>query len=64
MTLASGPESLTYSGVSFLGKGTTFYSWLEVPFTATTSEISKAYRKKSLQLQYVAFLLVPTRIDS
>ncbi|KAI0335445.1 DnaJ-domain-containing protein [Cubamyces sp. BRFM 1775] len=32
------------------GKGTTFYSWLEVPSTASTSEISKAYRKKSLQL--------------
>ncbi|KAI0661004.1 DnaJ-domain-containing protein [Cubamyces menziesii] len=32
------------------GKGTTFYSWLEVPPTASTSEISKAYRKKSLQL--------------
>ncbi|KAI9063266.1 DnaJ-domain-containing protein [Trametes sanguinea] len=32
------------------GKGTTFYSWLDIPSTATTSEISKAYRKKSLQL--------------
>ena len=35
------------------GKGTTFYSWLDVPSTATTAEISKAYRKKSIQLQYV-----------
>ncbi|KAI0349414.1 DnaJ-domain-containing protein [Trametes cingulata] len=32
------------------GKGTTFYSWLEVSPSASTSEISKAYRKKSLQL--------------
>jgi len=32
------------------GKGTTFYSWLDVPSTATTSEISKSYRKKSIQL--------------
>jgi curved DNA-binding protein CbpA len=32
------------------GKGTTFYSWLDVPFTATTSEIAKAYRKLSMQL--------------
>ena len=35
------------------GKGTTFYSWLDVSSTATTVEISKAYRKKSIQLQYV-----------
>ena len=35
------------------GKGTTFYSWLDVSSTATTAEISKAYRKKSIQLQYV-----------
>ncbi|EIW61980.1 DnaJ-domain-containing protein [Trametes versicolor FP-101664 SS1] len=32
------------------GKGTTFYSWLNIPPTATTNEVSKAYRKKSLQL--------------
>ncbi|OCH94127.1 DnaJ-domain-containing protein [Obba rivulosa] len=32
------------------GKGTTFYSWLGVPSTASTSEIAKAYRKKSIQL--------------
>ncbi|KAJ6539429.1 DnaJ domain-containing protein [Mycena capillaripes] len=32
------------------GKDTTFYSWLDVPFTATTQEIAKAYRKKSMQL--------------
>ncbi|KAG6873763.1 hypothetical protein C0995_011582 [Termitomyces sp. Mi166 len=32
------------------GKGTTFYSWLNVPSTASTSEISKAYRKMSMQL--------------
>jgi len=35
------------------GKGTTFYSFLEVPFTAATNEIVKAYRKKSVLLQYV-----------
>jgi DnaJ-class molecular chaperone len=33
------------------GRGTTFYSWLEVPSTASTTEIAKAYRKKSMQLQ-------------
>ncbi|KAG5639284.1 hypothetical protein H0H81_004945 [Sphagnurus paluster] len=32
------------------GKGTTFYSWLAVPPTASTAEISKAYRKMSMQL--------------
>jgi len=32
------------------GKGTTFYSWLDVPSTATTPEIARAYRKKSVQL--------------
>ena len=42
--------------LSFTGKGTTFYSWLDVPHTASTSEISKAYRKKSLQLQCVLVL--------
>lgn len=35
------------------GKATTFYSWLEVPSTASTAEIAKAYRKKSMQLQSV-----------
>jgi hypothetical protein len=34
------------------GKGTTFYSWLGVPSTASTADIGKAYRKKSMQLQY------------
>ncbi|KAL0949479.1 hypothetical protein HGRIS_009532 [Hohenbuehelia grisea] len=32
------------------GKGTTFYSWLDVPSTATTPEIARAYRKLSMQL--------------
>ncbi|KAH6914842.1 hypothetical protein BKA70DRAFT_1257188 [Coprinopsis sp. MPI-PUGE-AT-0042] len=32
------------------GKGTTFYSWLDVPSTASTSDIAKAYRKKSMLL--------------
>ncbi|KAL5530671.1 hypothetical protein ACEPAF_6929 [Sanghuangporus sanghuang] len=32
------------------GKGTTFYSWLNVPPTATSQEISRAYKKKSIQL--------------
>ncbi|KAJ8587437.1 DnaJ-domain-containing protein [Rhizopogon salebrosus TDB-379] len=32
------------------GKGTDFYSWLDVPSTATPAQINKAYRKKSLQL--------------
>lgn len=33
------------------GKGTTFYSWLDIPPTATLAETNKAYRKKSMQLQ-------------
>ncbi|KAG9005762.1 hypothetical protein FRB94_001328 [Tulasnella sp. JGI-2019a] len=32
------------------GPGTTFYSWLEISSKATSSDISKAYRKKSLAL--------------
>ncbi|KZW04216.1 hypothetical protein EXIGLDRAFT_758512 [Exidia glandulosa HHB12029] len=32
------------------GKGTTFYSWLDVTSTATNNEIAKAYRKKSLEM--------------
>ncbi|TRM67735.1 DnaJ-domain-containing protein [Schizophyllum amplum] len=32
------------------GRGTTFYSWLGVPSTATTGEIAKAYRKLSMRL--------------
>ncbi|KAI0318707.1 DnaJ-domain-containing protein [Amylostereum chailletii] len=32
------------------GKGTTFYSWLDVPSSASTAEIGRAYRKKSMQL--------------
>ncbi|TCD69660.1 hypothetical protein EIP91_006677 [Steccherinum ochraceum] len=32
------------------GKGTSFYSWLDVSPSATTSEIAKAYRKKSMVL--------------
>ncbi|KAI0053576.1 DnaJ-domain-containing protein [Auriscalpium vulgare] len=32
------------------GKGTTFYSWIDVPPTATTAEIARAYRKKSMVL--------------
>ncbi|KAK7470550.1 hypothetical protein VKT23_001975 [Stygiomarasmius scandens] len=32
------------------GKGTTFYSWLDVPSTASTNEISRAYRKMSMQM--------------
>ncbi|EGO01878.1 hypothetical protein SERLA73DRAFT_177452 [Serpula lacrymans var. lacrymans S7.3] len=32
------------------GKGTTFYSWLDIPSTATLAQINKAYRKKSILL--------------
>ncbi|KAL0088221.1 DnaJ domain-containing protein, partial [Phycomyces blakesleeanus] len=32
------------------GKGVTFYSWLDIPATATAPEIGKAYRKLSFQL--------------
>lgn len=39
--------------VAYPGKGTTFYSWLDVPSTASTPEIARAYRKKSVQLQCV-----------
>lgn len=40
------------------GKGTNFYSWLDVPSTATTAEIAKAYRKKSMLLQCVLALSI------
>lgn len=33
-----------------LGKGTTFYSWLDLAPSAGASQITKAYRKKSLEL--------------
>ncbi|KAH9006809.1 DnaJ-domain-containing protein [Lactarius hatsudake] len=32
------------------GKGTTFYSWLDVPSSASVAEIGRAYRKKSMLL--------------
>ncbi|KAI0796690.1 DnaJ-domain-containing protein [Abortiporus biennis] len=32
------------------GKGTNFYSWLDIPSTATMAEIARAYRKKSVQI--------------
>jgi curved DNA-binding protein CbpA len=32
------------------GKGTTFYSWLEVPSSASIAEIGRAFRKKSMLL--------------
>jgi len=32
------------------GKGTTFYSFIGVPSTATLAQINKAYRKKSMEL--------------
>ncbi|KZT62992.1 DnaJ-domain-containing protein, partial [Calocera cornea HHB12733] len=32
------------------GKGTTFYSWLDVSPTASSADIGRAYRKKSLEL--------------
>ena len=38
------------------GKGTTFYSWLAVSHTASTADIAKAYRKKSMLLQCVSLL--------
>ena len=41
------------------GKGTTFYSWLEVSSTASTNDIAKAYRKKSMLLQSVFLLYAP-----
>ena len=45
------------------GKGTSFYSWLEVSPSATTQEIARAYRKKSIQLQYVAHHLALDPFD-
>lgn len=39
------------------GKGTTFYSFLNVPPTATTNEIAKAYKQKSKVLQCVSVFL-------
>lgn len=40
------------------GKGTTFYSWLDVSPTASTNEIARAYRKLSMQLQCVLTPLI------
>jgi hypothetical protein len=37
------------------GKGTTFYSWLDVPATASVADIARAYRKLSVKIQYVTF---------
>lgn len=39
-----------------VGKGTTFYSWLDVPPSASTAEIGRAYRKKSMLLQCISYL--------
>jgi len=36
------------------GKGVDFYNHLNIEPSATTSELNKAYRKKSLELQYVS----------
>lgn len=36
-----------------IGKGTNFYSHLNIDSSASTAEINKAYRKKSLALQCV-----------
>lgn len=41
----------------YIGKGTTFYSWLNVSPTASTADIGRAYRKKSVQLQCVTLSL-------
>jgi hypothetical protein len=38
---------------TFIGKGTNFYSHLNIDSSASTAEINKAYRKKSLALQCV-----------
>ncbi len=45
-----------------VGKGTTFYSWLDVPSSASMAEIGRAYRKKSMLLQCVSTfrLLLPS----
>ena len=53
--LASYPVPPTTHSIIhlILGKGTTFYSWLEVTPSSTSAEISRAYKKKSMQLQYV-----------
>jgi hypothetical protein len=45
-------EPLMFMGYA-AGKGTDFYSWLNIPSTATVAEINKAYRKKSMVLQCV-----------
>jgi hypothetical protein len=39
---------------SLSGKGVDFYNHLNIEPSATTSELNKAYRKKSLELQYVS----------
>jgi len=46
------PYFLTiYNIFRMSGKGTTFYSFLDVPSTASITEIGKAYRKKSEHFQ-------------
>jgi hypothetical protein len=45
--------TLEYCKIDSIGKGTTFYSLLEVEPSANLGTINKAYRKKSLQMQYV-----------
>jgi hypothetical protein len=42
-----------YTASRLAGKGTTFYSFLDVPSTASTKQIDKAFKKASMQYQSV-----------
>jgi DnaJ-class molecular chaperone len=47
--------------IDIIGKGVDFYNHLGISSSATLGELNKAYRKKSLELQYVQ-LPLPIRI--
>lgn len=60
MRVEPAPYRRIVKHMHMVGRGTTFYSWLGVSSTASTNEISKAYRKKSVQLQCVLLSCGPS----
>lgn len=51
------------SATDELGKGMDFYKHLGVDSSATLNQLNKAYRKKSLELQYAQLLHTARRAD-
>lgn len=43
-----------------IGKGVDFYNHLGIEPSATINQLNKAYRKKSLELQYVSCIMTHT----